>query len=329
MTPPATPADYSAIASAYSTIDNEINGLIALRAELATSLKKPFEEAVRTIRESKGRLIVTGMGKSGHIAKKLAATLASTGTPAFFVHPAEASHGDLGMIRPVDVVMAMSWSGETAELANIISYTRRFKVPMIAMTSNPASTLAMQADLSLCPPKVKEACPHGLAPTTSTTMQLCLGDALAIALLESHGFTAADFKTYHPGGSLGANLQFVRDLMHKGASLPLAQPDVKMSEVIVIMSQKGFGCVGVTDDTGALVGMVTDGDLRRHLADDLLNQPVEKVMTEMPKTLTPDMLVPAAIEKMNSLAITSIFVVEDTKPVGILHMHDFLRAGVA
>ncbi len=329
MTPPATPADYSAIASAYSTIDNEINGLIALKAELSASLKQPFEEAVRIIRESKGRLIVTGMGKSGHIAKKLAATLASTGTPAFFVHPAEASHGDLGMIRPVDVVLAMSWSGETAELASIISYTRRFKVPMIAMTSNPASTLATQADLSLCPPKVKEACPHGLAPTTSTTMQLCLGDALAIALLESHGFTAADFKTYHPGGSLGANLLFVRDLMHKGASLPLAQPDVKMSEVIVIISQKGFGCVGVTDDTGALIGMVTDGDLRRHLADDLLSQPVGKVMTQMPKTLTPDMLVPAAIEMMNSLAITSIFVVEDAKPVGILHMHDFLRAGVA
>ncbi|TLP42811.1 MULTISPECIES: KpsF/GutQ family sugar-phosphate isomerase [Cohaesibacter] len=329
MTLPATPVDYSAIASAHSTIDNEINGLIALKAELETSLKQPFEEAVRIIRESKGRLIVTGMGKSGHIAKKLAATLASTGTPAFFVHPAEASHGDLGMIRPVDIVLAMSWSGETAELANIISYTRRFKVPMIAMTSNPESTLATQSDLSLCPPKVKEACPHGLAPTTSTTMQLCLGDALAVALLESHGFTAADFKTYHPGGSLGANLQFVRDLMHKGASLPLARPDVKMSEVIVIMSQKGFGCVGVIDEAGALIGMVTDGDLRRHLADNLLKKPVEEVMTRMPKTLPPTMLVPAAIEMMNSLSISSIFVVADDKPVGIVHMHDFLRAGVA
>lgn len=329
MTSSSTPVDFSAVASAHSTIDNEINGLIALKAELESSLKEPFEQAVRLIRESKGRLIVTGMGKSGHIGKKLAATMASTGTPSFFVHPAEASHGDLGMIRPVDVVLAMSWSGETAELANIISYTRRFKVPLIALTSNPDSTLATQADLRLCPPKVKEACPHGLAPTTSTTMQLCLGDALAIALLESHGFTATDFKTYHPGGSLGANLQFVRDLMHKDDALPLARPDVKMSEVIVTISQKGFGCLGVVDASGALVGMVTDGDLRRHLADDLLNKPVEQVMTKMPKTLAPTMLVPAAIEMMNSVSISSIFVVEDGKPVGILHMHDFLRAGVA
>lgn len=329
MNPSAATTDYSAITSARSTIENEINGLTALKAALETSLKAPFEEAVQIIREAKGRLIVTGMGKSGHIAKKLAATLASTGTPAFFVHPAEASHGDLGMIRSVDVVMAMSWSGETAELANIISYTRRFKVPLIAMTSNPDSTLASQSDIKLCPPKVKEACPHGLAPTTSTTMQLCLGDALAIALLESHGFTAADFKTYHPGGSLGANLQFVRDLMHKGATMPIATPDVKMSEVIVIMSQKGFGCVGVTNADGNLIGMVTDGDLRRHLADDLLNQSVEDVMTRNPKTLPPTMLVPAAIEMMNSSSISSIFVVDDEKPVGILHMHDFLRAGVA
>ena len=329
MNSPATPIDYSPIASARSTIENEINGLIALKAALDNGLRQPFEEAVDIIKNAKGRLIVTGMGKSGHIAKKLAATLASTGTPAFFVHPAEASHGDLGMIRSVDVVLAMSWSGETAELASIISYTRRFKVPLIGMTSNPKSTLATQSDIRLCPPKVKEACPHGLAPTTSTTLQLCLGDALAIALLESHGFTAADFKTFHPGGSLGANLQFVGDLMHKGAAMPIASPDARMSEVIVTMSQKGFGCVGVIDDQGMLLGMVTDGDLRRHLANDLLKQTVEDVMTQNPKTVPPSMLVPAAIEMMNSSSISAIFVVEDGKPVGIVHMHDFLRAGAA
>ena len=319
----------SPLLSAQSTIDTEIEALKILKDALGTSLKEPFERSVSAIKAAKGRLIVSGMGKSGHIGRKLAATLASTGTPAYFVHPSEASHGDLGMIHGDDVVIAMSWSGETAELANIISYTRRFKVPLIAITSNQDSTLGRQSDIVLCLPKVREACPHGLAPTTSTTMQLCLGDALAIALLESHGFTATDFKVYHPGGSLGASLQFVRDLMHKGDQMPLVNADKRMSDAIVMMSQKGFGCVGVVNDKGTLVGMVTDGDLRRHISDDLLSRPVQDIMTRDPKTLNPDTLVPTAIEMLNRMQITAIFVLEDDRPVGLLHMHDFLRVGVA
>ncbi|MCT4654616.1 MAG: KpsF/GutQ family sugar-phosphate isomerase [Cohaesibacter sp.] len=319
----------SPLQSAHSTIANEIEGLRELDTALQGPLKQPFLDAVQTINQAQGRLIVTGMGKSGHIAKKLAATLASTGTPAFFVHPGEASHGDLGMIRTVDVVLALSWSGETSELASIISYTRRFKVPLIALTSGQNSSLASQADIALCLPKAKEACPLGLAPTTSTTMQLCLGDALAVALLKSRGFTASDFKIYHPGGSLGANLQYVRDLMHKGSAMPLAPIGTRMSELIVTMSEKGFGCVGIVDEAGKLAGMITDGDLRRNLADDLLTRPVEEVMTKGPKTLSPNILVPAAIEKMNSSSITAIFIVEEGKPVGLLHMHDILRIGAA
>lgn len=329
MSTPSERAPLSPLLSAQSTLTDEIDGLVALQAELSGSLKEPFEAAVAQIKASKGRVIVTGMGKSGHIGRKTAATLASTGTPSFFVHPGEASHGDLGMIRTEDVVLAMSWSGETAELANIISYTRRFKVPLISISSNAESTLARQSDVALCLPKVKEACPHGLAPTTSTTMQLCLGDALAVALLEGHGFTASDFKIFHPGGSLGAALQYVRDLMHKGAEMPLTDETARMSEVIVTMSQKGFGCVGVVNAEGKLVGMVTDGDLRRNLADNLLSRPVSEIMTRDPKTLSPSTLVPAATETLNSSSITAIFVIEDERPVGILHMHDVLRIGAA
>ncbi|MCV6574994.1 MAG: KpsF/GutQ family sugar-phosphate isomerase [Cohaesibacter sp.] len=317
------------IQSALSTISKEMDGIATLKDALTGSLQQPFLDAVKTINEAKGRLIVTGMGKSGHIAKKLAATLASTGTPAFFVHPGEASHGDLGMIRAVDVVLALSWSGETSELANIISFTRRFKVPLIALTSGEQSTLATQADIALCLPKAEEACPLGLAPTTSTTMQLCLGDALAVALLENRGFTASDFKIYHPGGSLGANLQYIRDLMHKDQAMPLAKSDSLMSEIIVTMSEKGFGCVGIIDTEGNLVGMVTDGDLRRSLADDLLSRKVSDVMTQNPKTLTADTLVASAIEQMNASSITAIFVVDEKKPIGLLHMHDLLRIGAA
>ncbi|MCV6547411.1 MAG: KpsF/GutQ family sugar-phosphate isomerase [Cohaesibacter sp.] len=319
----------SPIQSALSTISKEMDGIATLKNALTGSLQQPFLDAVKTINEAKGRLIVTGMGKSGHIAKKLAATLASTGTPAFFVHPGEASHGDLGMIRAVDVVLALSWSGETSELANIISFTRRFKVPLIALTSGEQSTLATQADIALCLPKAEEACPLGLAPTTSTTMQLCLGDALAVALLENRGFTASDFKIYHPGGSLGANLQYIRDLMHKDQAMPLAKSDSLMSEIIVTMSEKGFGCVGILDTNGNLVGMVTDGDLRRSLADDLLSRKVRDVMTQNPKTLTADTLVASAIEQMNASSITALFVVDEKKPIGLLHMHDLLRIGAA
>ncbi len=247
--------------SAGRTLDLECEGLQALRATLDLHLKEPFRVAVTTLAAARGRVIVTGIGKSGHIGQKLAATFASTGTPAFFVHPSEASHGDLGMITREDVIVAISWSGESAELGNILTYSRRFKVPTIAITSRAESALAKQSDVVLELPRAKEACPHGLAPTTSTTMQLAIGDCLAIALLESKGFTAHDFSVFHPGGSLGANLKFVADVMHSGEQLPLVTEDKVMSEALVIMTQKSFGCLGVVDGKGRLVGMITDGDL--------------------------------------------------------------------
>ncbi|MGE3916136.1 MAG: SIS domain-containing protein, partial [Hyphomicrobiaceae bacterium] len=288
-----------------------------------------FENAVAMLAAARGRVIVTGMGKSGHVGQKVAATFASTGTPAFFVHPSEASHGDLGMIARDDVVLALSWSGETVELTNIITYSRRFSVGLIAMTSKAGSALAKSADVVLELPKAKEACPHGLAPTTSTTMQLALGDCLAIALLERKGFSAHDFRVFHPGGSLGAQLKHVVDLMHAGDALPLVAPDLAMSEVIVTMSEKSFGCVGVVDSEGRLTGMITDGDLRRHMGDGLLARRAGDIMTRRPNTLEPGMLASAALEKINALKRTQMFVVEAGRPVGIVHVHDLLRAGVA
>jgi arabinose-5-phosphate isomerase len=269
------------------------------------------------------------MGKSGHIGHKIAATLSSTGTPTFFVHPAEASHGDLGMITPDDVIIAMSWSGETAELKNLINYSRRFRIGLIAVTSEAASTLGQAADIALVLPQAREACPHNLAPTTSSLMQLALGDALAIALLESRGFTALDFRDLHPGGRLGALLAFTRDLMHTGAEMPLKPAGTKMSDAIVEMSAKGFGCVGITDAAERLVGIITDGDLRRHMRPDLLDAWVEDVMTKRPNTVRPDQLASEALEILNSLKRTVLFVVEGERAVGIVHMHDLLRAGVA
>jgi arabinose-5-phosphate isomerase len=307
----------------------ETAGLIALEAALEGEMREAFEAALKLIVEAEGRVIVTGMGKSGHIGAKIAATLASTGTPAFFVHPAEASHGDLGMITPDDVVLALSWSGETAELRSIVFYSRRFRVPFIAVTSRADSTLARSADVPLILPKVEEACPHGLAPTTSTLIQLALGDALAIALLEARGFTADDFFKFHPGGSLGANLQHVRDVMHQGERLPLAPLGMLMKEALLLISNKGFGCLGITDPAGHLVGIITDGDLRRHLSGDIFERPVEDVMTRDPKTIHPDALVASALEVLNAAAITALMVVEDRRPVGIVHMHDLLRTGVA
>jgi arabinose-5-phosphate isomerase len=274
-------------------------------------------------------VIVTGMGKSGHVGLKVAATLSSTGTPAYFVHPSEASHGDLGMITRDDVIVAFSWSGETVELGNIVSYSRRFAVPLIAVTSNPRSTLGEAAELVLALPQAKEACPHGLAPTTSTVMQLALGDCLAIALLESKGFTAFDFKALHPGGQLGARLKFVGDLMHKGDRLPLASADAVMAEAIVVMTEKALGCLGVVDNSGFLAGIITDGDLRRHMGDGLLGRRAQEIMTPAPKTVSPDLLASAALEMINSSKITTLFVVENGRPVGIIHVHDLLRAGVA
>jgi arabinose-5-phosphate isomerase len=310
-------------------LDLECEGLQALRAALDDDLGAAFGNAVALLATAKGRVIVTGIGKSGHVGQKLAATFASTGTPAFFVHPSEASHGDLGMITSDDAIVALSWSGESVELGNILTYSRRFKVPLIAITSRADSTLGKQADVVLQLPRSKEACPHGLAPTTSTTMQLALGDCLAIALLEHKGFTAHDFKVFHPGGSLGAALKFVSDVMHTGDRLPLVDEDTLMSAALVTMTQKAFGCLGVLDASGKLVGVITDGDLRRHMGADLLKARTADIMTKKPKVVAPDMLASAALEVLNTSRITALFVVDKAKPVGILHVHDLLRAGVA
>ncbi len=318
-----------AVASARRTLEIEEHGLSALRESLANGLGEPFERAVVTLAAAKGRVIVTGIGKSGHVGQKVAATFASTGTPAFFVHPSEASHGDLGMVMRDDVVLAMSWSGETVELKNVITYSRRFGVPLIAITSRADSTLGKAADVTLMLPKAKEACPHGLAPTTSTTMQLAIGDCLAVALLEAKGFSAHDFKVFHPGGSLGAQLKFVADVMHKGDALPLARDTDTMETALVAMTQKAFGCLGVTDRDGKLAGIITDGDLRRHMGPSLLTSPTAAIMTKRPKTVAPGMLASAALDVLNKSRITALFVVDKGRPVGILHVHDLLRLGVA
>jgi arabinose-5-phosphate isomerase len=317
------------VQSARRTLEIEAAGLEAVRGALDDGLAAPLAAAVAALARSRGRVIVTGIGKSGHVGQKIAATFASTGTPAFFVHPSEASHGDLGMVTRDDVILALSWSGETVELSNIITYSRRFAVPLIAITSRSDSALAKQADVVLALPRAKEACPHGLAPTTSTTMQLALGDALAIALLEAKGFTAHDFKVFHPGGSLGANLRFVADVMHGADALPLAQEAERVSDALLTMTQKSFGCLGITDKRGRLVGVITDGDLRRHMGRDLVDKTVADIMTRRPKTIPPDMLASAALELINASRITALFVVKAGKPVGIVHVHDLLRIGVA
>ena len=323
------PAVSPHIASALRTLDNERDGVAALAAAMCDGLGAPFVAAVETIRNARGRVIVTGMGKSGHVGRKIAATLASTGTPAFFVHAADASHGDLGMITSDDVMLALSWSGETEELKDLINYSRRFRIPLIAVTVSADSTLGKSADVVLALPATREACPHNLAPTTSSLMQLALGDALAIALLESKGFSAMDFGVFHPGGRLGAALKFVRNVMHPGAAVPLIKRGAPMSEAIVEMSAKGFGCVAVTDDSGKLAGVITDGDLRRHMRADLMQAPVDEIMTASPKVVRPDQLVSEALQLLNSSKITALVVVEAGRPVGIVHFHDLLRAGVA
>ena len=328
-TPPISESDDALIACALRTLEAESGGLAALSVAIGSSLGGAFISAVAMIRAARGRVIISGMGKSGHIGNKIAATLSSTGTPAFFVHPAEASHGDLGMITPDDVIIAMSWSGETAELKNLIDYSRRFRIGLIAITADAASTLGKAADVALALPQAREACPHNLAPTTSSLMQLALGDALAIALLESRGFTALDFRELHPGGRLGAALTFVRDLMHVGLEMPLKPVGTLMSDAIVEMSAKGWGCVGITDPAGHLVGIITDGDLRRHMRPNLLDALVEHVMTRVPTTVRPDQLASEALELLNSLKRTVLFVVEGKHAVGLVHMHDLLRAGVA
>jgi arabinose-5-phosphate isomerase len=277
----------------------------------------------------KGRVIITGLGKSGHIGRKIAATFASTGTPAFFVHAAEASHGDLGMITADDIIVAISWSGEQPEMKNLITYAKRFRIALIAITADGDSTLGKAADVALTLPKAREACPHNLAPTTSSLMQLALGDALAIALLEGRGFTSVDFSVLHPSGKLGAMLKLVRELMHTGDAVPLKPLGTSMSEALVEMTSNNFGCVGIVDREGSIVGIITDGDLRRHMRPDLITAPVDEIMTKNPKTIGPEMLASEALEILNSGKITTLIVTSGRKPIGILRLHDLLHAGVA
>ena len=274
-----------AVQSALRTLDAGTNGIAALAAALRGPLGTPFANAVELIRQARGRVIVTGLGKSGHIARKVAATLASTGTPAFFVHAAEASHGDLGMITTDDVIVALSWSGEQPEMKNLVNYSARFAIPMIALTSSADSSLGSAARIVLELPKVREACPHNLAPTTSTLMQATIGDALAIALLEGRGFTALEFANFHPGGKLGAMLKHTSDLMHTGDAVPLKPLGTGMQDALVEMSAKGFGCVAIVDARGLIAGIITDGDLRRKMRPDLMTALVDDVMTRNPKTI--------------------------------------------
>jgi arabinose-5-phosphate isomerase len=331
-TPIPTPSDETArelIASAVRTLEAEAGGVNALSAAIHDGLGRRFVAAVELIRGARGRLIVTGMGKSGHVGRKIAATFASTGTPAYFVHPGEASHGDLGMITPDDVIMAISWSGETAELRDLTDYSRRFRIGLIAVTANAESALAKAADVVLTLPQAREACPHNLAPTTSTLMQQALGDALAVALLESRGFTALKFAELHPGGKLGAMLKFVRDVMRAGDDVPLVCIGSRMSDALVVMTTKSLGCVVIVDGEGRLAGIITDGDLRRHMSANLLDLTVETIMTRQPKTVRPDQLASEALEVLNASQKTQLIVAERGKPIGVVHVHDLLRAGVA
>jgi len=315
-------------ASARRTLALEIDGLQLLSAAFDGSLGQALAESMQSIRAARGRVILTGMGKSGHVARKIAGTLASTGTPAMFVHPAEASHGDLGMITPDDVIVMISNSGESPELRDMLTYSRRFAVPLIAMTAQAHSPIARQADIVLLLPEAREACPNGLAPTTSTLMQLALGDALAVALLEDKGFSARDFHTFHPGGRLGAQLKHVRDIMHPRHELPLGHESTAMSDALIAMTERSYGCLGVLDEVGRLSGIITDGDLRRHMDAGLLDRRAADIMTRSPKTIDPDALTSEALEQLNSLKITSLFVVdEDRRPIGLVHVHDLLRIG--
>jgi len=322
----------SALQAAQQTIEIEAAGLSALREALDGELGQRFEAAIDTIQAAQskgGRIIVTGMGKSGHIGRKIAASLASTGALSHFVHPAEASHGDLGMVGSHDVVLALSWSGEAPELADIIGYTRRFDVPLIAITSGAKSALGTAADIALVLPKMAEACPNGLAPTTSTTMQLAMGDCITVALLSLSGFTAQDFRQFHPGGKLGARLLKVRDLMHSGEAMPLVSEETPLSQAIVEMSSKRYGMTGVVDSDGRLTGIVTDGDLRRAFSNGFTDRPVVEVMTRSPRVTTPDTLASQLLAEMNARSITGMFAVESQRPVGVIHLHEILRAGVA
>ena len=324
-----TPVDgKSAVAAAIRTVRTGQSGMAALAGALGDGLSGPFAEAVETIAAIGGRVIVTGVGKSGHIGSKIAATLASTGTPAYFVHSAEANHGDLGMVARDDVIVALSRSGETAELNGIVAYAKRFSIPLVAITSGEESALGRAADIVLKLPRAAEACPHGLAPTTSTLMQMAMGDALAVALLEARGFTADHFKTFHPGGQLGANLTHIGDIMHTGDRIPKVPLGAKMPDAVMELSNKRFGCVCVIDGD-RLAGIVTDGDLARNLCRNMADVAVEDIMTKDPKTVSRQTLAGAAVGILNENNISALIVVEDGIPVGVVHFHDLLRLGAA
>ncbi len=321
---PETAQD-SDMAAARRVIETASEALSAL----SQSLNGEFSRAVEAIIGLKGRVIVSGMGKSGHIARKIAATLASTGTPAMFVHPGEASHGDLGMVTRDDAVIMLSYRGETTELGDLITHAKRLRIPLIGIAGNERSTLLQASDIPLLLPKAREACPMGLAPTTSTTMMLVLGDALAVALMEKRGFTADQYRDFHPGGSLGRLLIRVSDLMHQGGTLPLAKTDHLMKDVLLTLASHRFGCVGIVDDAGQLIGIITDGDLARHMDHTLLDRSAGEIMTRAPKCIAPEKLAAEALAQMNDLKITQLFVLDDAqRPTGLLHMHDCLRAGV-
>jgi arabinose-5-phosphate isomerase len=297
---------------------------------LADTLDGDFTRAVGLMLAAKGRIIVSGMGKSGHVARKIAATLSSTGTPAYFVHPAEASHGDLGTITRQDVLLLLSWGGETAELSDLITYAKRYRIPILAIGANPDSTLIKAADEKILLPRAPEACPVGLAPTTSTTMMLSLGDALAVALMERKGFSADQYRDFHPGGSLGRALIRVRDLMHSGDAVPLARESAGMRDILLTMASGRLGCVGIVDTNGELIGIVTDGDIRRH-AQGIEYRKAQEVMTLRPKIARPDQLAAEALALMTEQKITQLFVQEegDMRPLGVIHIHDCVRAGLA
>lgn len=319
--------DNKDIEVAKQTIEQEIEALKVMESELDSTLSKAVDVLIQT----KGRVIITGMGKSGHIGRKISATMASTGTPSFFLHPGEASHGDLGMITADDSVIAISNSGESKELSDILVYCRRFGVPLIAITKNVESSLAKNSDIVLKLPNNREACPLGLAPMSSTTATLVMGDILSADLMVRKGFTEADFKLRHPGGKLGSILRHVSDIMHTGDEMPIIKNNAIMQDALLTMSAKMLGCVGIVNDNGELEGMITDGDLRRWMSPDLITEKVVNVMTKNPKTISPDALIAEAVNVMNNTGhgITNLFVIQDKKPIGVIHIHDCLKAGVS
>ncbi|MDG1664262.1 MAG: KpsF/GutQ family sugar-phosphate isomerase [Hyphomicrobiales bacterium] len=309
------------IESAQKALSDEIEGLSLLKE----FFNSDFEKAVDAIFNSKGKVVVTGVGKSGHIGRKISATLSSTGTPSYFIHPTEASHGDMGMIEEKDIILAISWSGETTELGNIVKYALENKIKLIGLSSNKESHLAKSSNIALNIPMVEEACPNGLAPTTSTTMQLVIGDAIAISLLNIRDFNKDNFRSLHPGGQLGAALAVVKDVMHSGESLPTIDIGSPMSEALIKISEKGFGCIGVISNN-SLEGIITDGDLRRHMGPEILNNKVESIMTKSPQMVSSTLLVSDALKLINNLGIQGLFVTDDGKtPIGFVNFHDLIR----